>query len=196
MTKLLNAVLLSVGLSNMAVADIVYFDKPPSAEQLQDAVKGGLPKGSNAASLYRTFIPGWNKQGEPVAAAPAEQTAKSENVNELNKLAMPIYFPLGSKQISPLSIPYVEAVAEVLRKQSDWYFIIEGHTDNVGSAQSNMILSWERAQAVYALLISRHGVDPSRIQPVGKGMTEPLPGLAGNDPKNRRVQFVLMRRPV
>lgn len=193
MIKLLNAIFLSVGLSSLAVADIVYFDTPPSAEQLQNAVEGDAPQGQKVGPLYRTFIPMWNKQGEPVAAAPAENL---EKINEYNTLALPIQFPMGGKQISRLSTPYIEAVANVLRKQPDWHFIIEGHTDNVGSTQGNMILSWERAQAVYSVLISRYGIDPSRIQPVGKGMAEPLPGLAENDPRNRRVQFVLMRKTV
>ena len=46
---------------------------------------------------------------------------------------------------------------------------IEGHTDASGSAQRNLMLSWDRAMTVFKLLVERYGIDPVRLQPVGKG---------------------------
>ncbi len=108
-------------------------------------------------------------------------------------MAFPIQFGAGSSQISKSSFAYLDVVAQLMQRNPGWQFVIEGHTDGVGSAQGNMILSWARAQSVYAQLIGRYGVDPDRVRPVGKGQSEPLAGTAPNNPRNRRVQFVLLR---
>jgi outer membrane protein OmpA-like peptidoglycan-associated protein len=52
-----------------------------------------------------------------------------------------------------------------------------------------MMLSWERAYSVFKLLVERYGIDPARLQPIGRGPLEPMPGVAPNDGMNRRVQF-------
>ncbi|MBQ9705267.1 MAG: OmpA family protein, partial [Paludibacteraceae bacterium] len=69
---------------------------------------------------------------------------------------------------------------------------IIGHTDAVGSEESNQRLSEGRAAAVRADLMAR-GVDASRIEAEGRGETEPV---ADNDTeegrsRNRRVEFVI-----
>jgi len=70
--------------------------------------------------------------------------------------------------------------------------IIEGHTDNVGTAEKNKKLSQQRADAVQKYLISR-GVDKKRLKAVGYGLTKPV---ADNNTeegraKNRRVELVI-----
>jgi outer membrane protein OmpA-like peptidoglycan-associated protein len=82
-------------------------------------------------------------------------------------------------------------VADVLRSDPGVSLIIEGHTDATGGYQRNMVLSWERATAVYRALVENFGIDPSRLQPIGKGPSEPMPGTAPTDGSNRRVQFRL-----
>ena len=63
-----------------------------------------------------------------------------------------------------------------------------GHTDNVGDAEDNLVLSRNRAEQVKAYLVDR-GVEAGRIQVDGKGDLEPM---APNDSEagraaNRRV---------
>ncbi len=67
---------------------------------------------------------------------------------------------------------------------------VEGHTDNTGTAEHNLKLSQERADAVAAWL-TLHGVDKSRLVTKGFGQTTPL---VANDNKehqamNRRTVF-------
>ena len=72
---------------------------------------------------------------------------------------------------------------------ADQKVVIEGHTDAVGSEQYNEELSQRRAQSVRRYLVATHGIEASRLQAVGLGEHDPLPGrdpLAG---ENRRVQF-------
>ena len=68
-------------------------------------------------------------------------------------------------------------------------FRLEGHTDAKGSADYNERLSEQRARTVAGFLI-RQGVEPQRLQAVGKGFREPLAGEDPLSPANRRVRIV------
>ncbi len=73
--------------------------------------------------------------------------------------------------------------------------IVEGHTDNQGSAEYNQKLSEKRAENVMNFLIDQ-GVDPSRLTSVGYGFTKPI---ADNDTKegrqkNRRVDLIVQEK--
>lgn len=72
---------------------------------------------------------------------------------------------------------------------------VEGHSDASGTAETNMRLSIERAEAVAALLV-RHGVDAGRIHSRGFGQTRPLLAERGRTSaevraRNRRVDVIL-----
>ena len=47
------------------------------------------------------------------------------------------------------------------------------HTDSRSSANYNQVLSENRAKAVYKFLVEEKGIDARRIQPIGKGESEP-----------------------
>jgi OOP family OmpA-OmpF porin len=71
--------------------------------------------------------------------------------------------------------------------------VIEGHTDNVGTAAYNDRLSKNRANSVRQYLIKNFDINASRLTATGYGLTKPI---ASNDTeegcqKNRRVQAVL-----
>jgi len=71
--------------------------------------------------------------------------------------------------------------------------VIEGHTDNVGSAAYNQKLSQRRADSVRKYLIDNYNIDPDRIDAMGYGEEKPI---ASNDTEagrsqNRRIQAVL-----
>ncbi len=132
----------------------------------------------------------------PVYSNPAQQ-ANSYQAQQATQAAgpaagMPISFASGSSRINPSSSGFLRTVAEMLNSDPSLRIMIEGHTDSVGSYQRNMVLSWERAMGVYRVLVEQYGIDPARLQPAGKGPTEPMPGTAPTDGENRRVQFRLM----
>lgn len=68
---------------------------------------------------------------------------------------------------------------------------IEGHTDANGNATRNRTLSQKRAQAAADYLVSS-GVARGRIEVVGYGADQPLPGLAATAPENRRVMATVL----
>ena len=81
----------------------------------------------------------------------------------------------------------------MLAKKPNWGLQISGHTDNVGDAQQNLVLSKKRAEAVKKFLAG-HGVDALRLSVLYFGESMPV---ASNDTpegrqKNRRVEMVII----
>jgi outer membrane protein OmpA-like peptidoglycan-associated protein len=72
---------------------------------------------------------------------------------------------------------------------------VEGHTDSVGGAASNLKLSQQRADAVVKYLIDR-GIEPSRITAMGYGLTKPIRSNATEKGRaaNRRTEFNILER--
>lgn len=68
--------------------------------------------------------------------------------------------------------------------------VIVGHASTDGSNATNQSLSERRAAAVTNFLASQ-GVARTRLQDFGRGETEPLAGIAGTDPANRRVEIAI-----
>jgi NitT/TauT family transport system substrate-binding protein len=74
---------------------------------------------------------------------------------------------------------------------------IEGNTDNVGSRNSNILLSERRARSVADYLIQTHKMPKERFVIVGNGPDKPVQGCENNDTeacksKNRRTDFELI----
>jgi OOP family OmpA-OmpF porin len=105
-----------------------------------------------------------------------------------------IYFDTGSDRIRPESTPTLKEIGTMLKDHPDLKLAIEGHTDNVGSAGSNLALSEKRAAAVRQYLIDSYQVDAARLTAKGLGAGKPA---ASNDTaegrqQNRRVELVKM----
>jgi OmpA-OmpF porin, OOP family len=105
-----------------------------------------------------------------------------------------IYFDSGSDRVRPESSPTLKEIAQMLTEHPDLKLTIEGHTDNVGSAQANHDLSHKRAAAVKQVLVSTYNVDGARLESTGFGDKKPV---AKNDTpegrqQNRRVELVKM----
>ena len=72
---------------------------------------------------------------------------------------------------------------------------IEGHTDNIGQEEDNLLLSQRRAKAVYDHLISL-GIEPARLAYKGFGESRPIATNQTDDgrAKNRRVEFKVLSK--
>jgi outer membrane protein OmpA-like peptidoglycan-associated protein len=102
-----------------------------------------------------------------------------------------INFEFDSAQLTTDARKELDRVAAALTDPSiaKYTIIIHGHTDGVGSAQYNQVLSERRAQAAREYFITQHGIDPNRLVAKGHGMSQfLLPDDPTND-RNRRVQF-------
>lgn len=85
----------------------------------------------------------------------------------------------------------IDEVVKLLKKQPNLRLSIEGHTDNVGSAASNKVLSQSRATSVMKAL-SAAGVQASRLSAKGFGSEVPVADNRTEEgrAKNRRVELV------
>lgn len=106
-----------------------------------------------------------------------------------------VMFDTAQATLKPGAYAPLDRLATVLKEQPDRKVLIEGHTDNVGSDQTNMSLSERRAQSVQTSLTQR-GVDRGQITSLGKGENYPI---ASNDSaagrqSNRRVEMIFTDR--
>ncbi|HAN89529.1 MAG TPA: OmpA family protein [Erythrobacter sp.] len=104
-----------------------------------------------------------------------------------------VTFATGSYTITPGFRDLLDRVASSLTQYPNSLVDVYGHTDTVGSADSNQRLSEQRAQAVANYLTSR-GVDSSRIRWMGFGETRPKVSTGDNvnEPLNRRVEIKII----
>lgn len=106
-----------------------------------------------------------------------------------------IYFEYDSDKLTAQSLFILDEFADFLRDNPTLRISIEGHTDNIGSAEYNIDLSTRRAQSVYLYLISK-GISADRLQYKGYGFSRPI---ASNDTEegramNRRTEFVVIKK--
>lgn len=104
-----------------------------------------------------------------------------------------LLFKSGSATVDKKGVDALKKIAAVLEKTNDIDIVIEGHTDNVGSAKLNWELSTKRANAIVTILQENSNVDPKRFTAAGRGMYHPV---AKNDTKegkakNRRIEIIL-----
>jgi OOP family OmpA-OmpF porin len=103
-----------------------------------------------------------------------------------------ILFATAKSDVQPESRPVLKEIASTMKAHADLKILIEGHTDNAGTAAGNLTLSDARAAAVKASLVADYGIDASRITTKGLGDTKPsVPNTtAAGRSQNRRVEIV------
>ncbi len=104
-----------------------------------------------------------------------------------------VFFTSGKAKLLPKSNKLLDQIAAVLKSHADIEkVVVEGHTDDKGSADKNRVLSQERAEAVKAYLVKK-GVDAARLEPKGFGPDRPADTnlTSGGRENNRRVEFII-----
>ena len=102
-----------------------------------------------------------------------------------------IYFNTGSASLLPESEPALRQIAQLLRQSKVPMLEVQGHTDNIGTAQFNQELSQQRAEAVRQAVVSQFGVQPGALTSRGFGFTRPVDSndtVVGRA-HNRRVEL-------
>jgi OOP family OmpA-OmpF porin len=87
----------------------------------------------------------------------------------------------------------IARVGDFMKKYPTTTAVIEGHSDNVGSAEYNLDLSQRRAEAVVNYLVDNFGIDRSRLSAKGYGLSRPVADNATNEgrQKNRRIEAII-----
>ena len=174
--------------------NVTVFDEPPPIEVLRGIL---IPESSPGASRSIVMQPqSVPRSSSSVQRASAEASAAPEAARRHaarqaatpGKVGFRINFGFDSAALPAASHSMIDTVAQIMKETPKIRVRVEGHTDAVGTVPYNNELSTRRAAAVGAYLVD-HGIDPSRIELLGKGMSEPLV-KDPYDPQNRRVQFV------
>ena len=101
-----------------------------------------------------------------------------------------IYFESGSASLSAISDVELNILSQLMKSNPSVIVQINGHTDDVGTEQSNILLSQQRADAVVKRLIQL-GVPAKSL--LAKGYGESRPVSANNSEagrqSNRRIEF-------
>jgi len=115
---------------------------------------------------------------------------KGEKIEILQK----VMFATAKSRIRHASYKLLDNVASVLKSHPEIKKIqVVGHTDSVGKPESNLKLSQARAESVVKYLVKK-GVAADRLEPIGKGDTEPIGDNATKEgqEQNRRVEFKIV----
>ncbi|MDD3860023.1 MAG: OmpA family protein [Bacteroidales bacterium] len=100
-----------------------------------------------------------------------------------------LFFNFGESTLLQYSLPELKRVADII-KVNNLKVELSGHTDNIGTAEDNQILSEKRALAVRDFLVNE-GCSESLFTIVGYGMTKPVEknDTESGRAKNRRVEM-------
>ena len=102
-----------------------------------------------------------------------------------------IRFGFNESFVREEEIPQLERIGEIIERiiagNPDEVFLIEGHTDAVGSDSYNQGLSAKRADAVRDAMLQFFNIDASNIETVGYGEEFLKIDTQEEEPENRRV---------
>jgi outer membrane protein OmpA-like peptidoglycan-associated protein len=103
-----------------------------------------------------------------------------------------ILFDSGKADIKPESNETIAEIAKFLAANAGVKIHVVGHTDNVGTYESNADLSKRRADAVVKVLTATHGIGATRLRAVGVASVAPVATNRTEDGRrlNRRVELV------
>ena len=103
-----------------------------------------------------------------------------------------VLFANDSSELKAGSTSNLNELVAFLARYPSRTVMIEGHTDNVGSADANVGLSQRRAESVRSYLVSQ-GIDASRLNSMGAGESVPVADneSAAGRQQNRRVEVII-----
>lgn len=122
-------------------------------------------------------------------------TVQLPPIETADQLVLRVQFRTNRTELLPISYPVLNGIAGAIKATPNSRWMIEGHTDSIGTSAANVILSEGRAKTVLEYLVNQ-GVQRSILEARGYGETRPI--FSNLHPEgraaNRRVQ--LRRRPL
>ena len=133
--------------------------------------------------------------GCPIAPKAPEPPA-TKLVEKAIVLSQQVQFETGTAVLRAGSDLVLSEVARILADHLEIELVeVQGHTDEVGSADYNRQLGQARAASVVDWLV-QHGMKRERLTSKGYGSDRPIADNASDEgrQKNRRVEFQILRR--
>lgn len=104
-----------------------------------------------------------------------------------------VFFDTDRFELKAASQTELNKLAQLMKEKKEMRIELSGHTDNQGNANANLVLSENRAKAVYEYLIA-NGIDANRMTYKGYGATKPIAdnGTESGRAQNRRTEFMVL----
>ncbi len=102
-------------------------------------------------------------------------------------------FDFDKSEIKTASYPMLGEAVTILERNPSMNVTLQGHTDNIGSAEYNMGLSLRRADAIKAYLVKK-GIAEDRLETEGFGSTKPLSPNSSESGRSLNRRVVLQPR--
>ena len=176
-----------------------YMDKCPDTPYDVEVDQYGCPLDSDLDGVPDYLdqcpgtLPGMQVDEKGCELAPEIPEPKFEEPGPLDEiiLSSATSFDFNSAELKPTAFPELEILLSVMKKYPMSRWRIEGHTDNVGTEESNIRMSKQRAEAVSNYFISR-GIPKGRFTVVGLGGKYPIDDNKSPEgrEKNRRVVII------
>ena len=173
-------------------ADQIINPLKPAGNLAADSTRGIKPGGAASpqamapANPVSAGMPGARSGIRSMTPAPASAPSVDLTVN----------VSTGSSELSAAARASLDLPGKALASNdlANFRFRIEGHTDNAGANDENMVLSRKRAESVVSYLSSQYNVQPARVESVGMGQERPVVETTPQTPegKNRRVQVITL----
>jgi outer membrane protein OmpA-like peptidoglycan-associated protein len=105
-----------------------------------------------------------------------------------------IFFDTDKYDLKKESTAELETLLSLLKRQLEMHIEIGGHTDNQGSEEHNLVLSKNRAKAVYDYLVA-NGIESSRLSYKGYGSRAPIESNDSEEGRanNRRTEIKIVK---
>lgn len=171
-----------------AVADAKYAGKDKECPKEYEKVKDLKKK------AYETY---WScKDKEAIGMAKdATGRAKALCSKVIDKFTLTINFDFDKAAIRKADMAELKKAIQFINKYPGTKISIEGHTDWTGTEQYNQRLSERRAMSTMDYLVSKGGIEASRITTVGYGESNPVASNKTRQGRfqNRRVEILILR---
>lgn len=144
--------------------------------------------GSHLHSSYN----GGMSRSSPSCGAAIEYPYEAELKNCGQLATYELAFETNSDKLKGTDWPILQALADLMKKDSTLKIEVASHTDSTGNATTNQTLSEKRAHTVKKTLTDKYGVDASRPMAKGDGSDQPLADNGSEQGRaiNRRVELV------
>ena len=106
-----------------------------------------------------------------------------------------VYFATDSFNLNQVTKVILTSFSQYLKRNQNLELLIAGHTDNIGNAEDNLILSNNRARSVYSFLV-KSGINESRLTYKGYGERNPAYDNSTEEgrSKNRRTECTVINK--
>ncbi len=122
----------------------------------------------------------------------ATQVANLDNYRPVTEAT--VHFGFDKANLTPKAQDALDQMAAGLPQAKNYIVVVDGNTDNIGSAEYNYMLSKRRADAVVNYLAAKYNVPAHKFYMIGLGEDKPATEDKGSKARaeNRRVDVRLM----